>query len=268
MNGGIGIIEMFKRTNLLALVGGGKNPRFPTNQIIIWDDHQGKIISKLRFNDNITSVRLRSNKIVAITKNKFYAFNMNTLETIGIIDTYDNPLGIIGISHGDNDKLIVAFPYESQGRAFLGDISKAQKAYDFLLEKFGKDIPFKIVEDSDARVSEICFYKNMDSNPLKELLKDFDVKVYDSGFALHLTDPEIDKGIGLAELAELLDYNIENIMCIGDSENDIDLLRAGGFKVAVANACDELKEIADYVCENKYGDGVAEAIDKFVFNQD
>ena len=124
MNGGIGIIEMFKRTNLLALVGGGKNPRFPTNQIIIWDDHQGKIISKLRFNDNIMSVRLRSNKIVAITKNKFYAFNMNTLETIGIIDTYDNPLGIIGISHGDNDKLIVAFPYESQGRAFLGDISK------------------------------------------------------------------------------------------------------------------------------------------------
>ena len=149
----------------------------------------------------------------------------------------------------------------------LGDISKAQKAYDFLLEKFGEDIPFKIVEDSDARVSEICFYKNMDSEPLKELLNDFDVEVYDSGFALHLTDPEVDKGTGLVELAKLLDYNIENIMCVGDSENDIDFLRAGGFKVAVANACDELKEIADYVCENKYGDGVSEAIDKFVFNQ-
>ena len=123
---------------------------------------------------------------------------------------------------------------------------QGQKAYDFLLDKFGEDIPFKIVEDSDARVSEICFYKNMDSEPLKELLKDFDVKVYDSGFALHLTDPEVDKGIGLVELAKLLDYNVEK---------------------AVANACDELKEIADYVCENKYGDGVAEAIDKFVFNE-
>ena len=150
----------------------------------------------------------------------------------------------------------------------LGDISKAQKAYDFLLEKFGEDIPFKIVEDSDARVSEICFYKNMDSEPLKELLQDFDVEVYDSGFALHLTDPDVDKGTGLAELAKLLDYNIENMMCIGDSENDIDFLHAAGFKVAVANACDELKEIADYVCENKYGDGVAEAIDKFVFTED
>ena len=56
-------------------------------------------------------------------------------------------------------------------------------------------------------------------------------------------------------------------MCIGDSENDIDFLRAGGFKVAVANACDELKEMADYVCEKKYGDGTAEAIEKFVFNE-
>ena len=107
----------------------------------------------------------------------------------------------------------------------------------------------------------------MDSEPLKELLQDFDVIVYDSGFALHLTDPNVNKGIGLSELAKLLDYNIENIMCIGDSENDIDFLHAAGFKVAVANACDGLKEIADYVCENKYGDGVAEAIDKFVFNE-
>ena len=122
MNGGIGIIEMLKRTNLLALVGGGKNPKFPINQLIIWDDHQGKIITKLRFNDNIVSVRLRSDKIIAITRGKFYAFNMNTLVTLGIIDTYDNPLGIIGISNGDNNKLIVAFPYESQGRVILGDI--------------------------------------------------------------------------------------------------------------------------------------------------
>ena len=74
MNGGIGIIEMLKRTNLLALVGGGINPKFPTNQLIIWDDHQGKIISKLRFNDNIISVRLRNDKIIVLTRNKFYAF--------------------------------------------------------------------------------------------------------------------------------------------------------------------------------------------------
>ena len=125
MNGGIGIIEMFQRTNLLALVGGGKNPKFQINQLIIWDDHQGKIISKLRFNENLMSVRLRNNKIIVLTRNKFYAFNMKTLVTIAIIKTYDNPLGIIATSNGDiNNKLIVAFPYESQGHVFLGEITQ------------------------------------------------------------------------------------------------------------------------------------------------
>lgn len=125
MNGGIGIIEMFQRTNLLALVGGGKNPKFLINQLIIWDDHQGKIISKLRFNENLMSVRLRNNKIIVLTRNKFYAFNMKTLVTIAIIKTYDNPLGIIATSNGDiNNKLIVAFPYESQGHVFLGEITQ------------------------------------------------------------------------------------------------------------------------------------------------
>ena len=125
MNGGIGIIEMFQRTNLLALVGGGKNPKFQINQLIIWDDHQGKIISKLRFNENLMSVRLRNNKIIVLTRNKFYAFNMKTLVTIAIIKTYDNPLGIIATSNGDiNNKLIVAFPYESQGHVFLGETTQ------------------------------------------------------------------------------------------------------------------------------------------------
>lgn len=122
MNGGIGRIEMLKKTNILALVGGGKVPCFPPHILIIWDDHQGKIISKLRFNENILNIRLRNDKIIAIFENKIYIFNLNTLETISIINSYINPTGIIGISNGDNNKLILAFPFECQGTLFLGDI--------------------------------------------------------------------------------------------------------------------------------------------------
>ena len=82
MNGGIGIIEMLKKTNILALAGGGKMPCFPLNQLIIWDDHQGKIISILRFNDNIINIRLRNDKIITVLQSKIYIFNVNTLETI------------------------------------------------------------------------------------------------------------------------------------------------------------------------------------------
>ena len=122
MNGGIGKIEMFKKTNILALVGGGKIPCFPPNKLIIWDDHQGKIISNLRFNDNILNVRLRNDKIISILQKKIYIFNLNTLETISILDSFSNPTGIIGISNGDNNKLIIAFPYEAQGQVYVGNL--------------------------------------------------------------------------------------------------------------------------------------------------
>lgn len=121
MNGGIGIIEMLKKTNILALAGGGKIPCFPPNQFVIWDDHQGKIISMLRFNDNIINIRLRNDKIIPVLQKKIYIFNINTLETISSLDTFDNPLGIIGMSNGDNNKLIIAFPYESQGKVYVGN---------------------------------------------------------------------------------------------------------------------------------------------------
>ena len=45
--------------------------------------------------------------------------------------------------------------------------------------------------------------------------------------------------------------------------NDEDFLKEAGYKIAVGNAEDKLKEISTYVCENKYGEGVAEAIEKF-----
>ena len=40
LNGGIGIIEMLYKTNILALVGGGKNPKFKLNELIIWDEEK------------------------------------------------------------------------------------------------------------------------------------------------------------------------------------------------------------------------------------
>ena len=119
MNGGIGKIEMLKRTNILALVGGGKIPCFPPNQLIIWDDHQSRIISKIRFNDNILNIRLREDKIIAILQYQIHIFNLNSLETISILDTFDNSGGIIGISNGDNNKLIIGFPYKLQGHVSI-----------------------------------------------------------------------------------------------------------------------------------------------------
>lgn len=89
--------------------------------------------------------------------------------------------------------------------------------------------------------------------------------VYSSNRYLEFNAPGISKGIGLLELARMLGVPPEETMAIGDSSNDISMIRAAGLGVAVANATDEAKAAADYVCrdDNDAG-GVAEAIEKFV----
>ena len=53
---------MLFRCNILGLVGGGKNPKFPPNQLIIWDDYRNRALADMTFRSDIKAVRLRRDK--------------------------------------------------------------------------------------------------------------------------------------------------------------------------------------------------------------
>ena len=56
----------------------------------------------------------------------------------------------------------------------------------------------------------------------------------------------------------------ENVIACGDGYNDISMVEYAGLGVAMANAQDELKEVADYVTFSNDEDGVAHIIEKYI----
>ena len=83
---------------------------------------------------------------------------------------------------------------------------------------------------------------------------------------IEINGSNADKGDGLAHLCEHLGISQENVMAVGDSDNDLRMLRAAGFSVAVENGADEVKEVVDIVTLPSYEDGVAHAIETYALH--
>lgn len=85
-------------------------------------------------------------------------------------------------------------------------------------------------------------------------------------FDLLVSHQEATKLHGIFEVAKYLGVEKDEIIGIGDSGNDFQLLMACGTKVAMGNAIDDLKAVADYVAPSVTEDGVADAIEKFLLS--
>lgn len=81
---------------------------------------------------------------------------------------------------------------------------------------------------------------------------------------LEIMPQGVDKGKGIRRLGELYGITADEIMALGDSQNDLDMLKAAGFPVAMTNAADEVRAVASYVTASNDDDGVAAAVEKFV----
>lgn len=75
------------------------------------------------------------------------------------------------------------------------------------------------------------------------------------------------KAVGLRFLANLLKVPMECTMACGDSQNDADIMQASAIGVAMGNASNDVKAIADFISKSNNDSGVAYAIEKFVLNQ-
>ncbi len=121
LDGGIGIVEMLYKSNIIALVGGGHSPKYNKNKVIIWDDYQNKIISELKFSSSVLNVKLKRDKIFVVCSRRIFIFNFQNFRNLDIIDTLNNPNGLFGLNQSEK-QTIIAFPVSIEKENIQGYI--------------------------------------------------------------------------------------------------------------------------------------------------
>ena len=123
-------------------------------------------------------------------------------------------------------------------------------------------------EKNNIVKSEIIYRDRALIHELRRELNQFtQLEIVDSSrYNIEITRKGVSKGKAVERLATLYGVKREEVMAIGDSENDISMLEYAGLGIAMGNAPDRVKEKADYITDSNDNEGVANAICKFVLD--
>lgn len=116
-----------------------------------------------------------------------------------------------------------------------------------------------------------CLYENTNYDYLKsiageieDLTKDMDVS-YSSNRYLEFNKKGVNKGSGLAKLAEMLGVDMKDTIAVGDNFNDLPMIQAAGLGIGVANTVKDMKPLCDALTEATCEDNaISEVIYKYV----
>ena len=131
-------------------------------------------------------------------------------------------------------------------KEYLADWKHDVQKVQFFTDR--PELRLRLMKELPARFENLCVSSSVSDN----------VEINQSG---------ANKGEALRALADHLGFSYEATIAFGDGLNDLSMLRDAGIGVAMSNACDEAKEIADWVTLSCDEDGVACGINKYCFNE-
>jgi Cof subfamily protein (haloacid dehalogenase superfamily) len=173
---------------------------------------------------------------------------------------------IVDICKTNNLTFAVYCEYTVFSESIEGRIKYFQKRNESLCEddKVAIKIVDNIYTDIDERVFKVLV-SNDNSEVLERVKGEINKipgieAVKSSANLLDIMTEGVTKGNALKDLAEILKIKREEIIAIGDNHNDISMLEYAGYAIAVGNAEQVVKDIADLVTVTNDEDGVAKAL--------
>lgn len=110
---------MLGKSNFVALVGGGKQPKFPQNTVIIFDDSKQKVALQIPVLTAVRGVRLSRTHIVVALQNSIRVYKFQSPPDLwAVFETADNPLGLCCLT-----PKTIAFPGRTPGQVQLVELA-------------------------------------------------------------------------------------------------------------------------------------------------
>lgn len=152
------------------------------------------------------------------------------------------------------------------------------------MEHFQMGVYIPLFEKATAKVDDIWKYYEENSCPVekfniyhttedardrtKKRLEGLNLVLSNSEkTSVEISAPGVTKGTGLKALCGYLGISIEETIAVGDSDNDIDILKTAGLSVAMGNSNDIVKEICDVMVSDCDHDGCAEVIKDYLLRE-
>ncbi|BCU52212.1 Cof-type HAD-IIB family hydrolase [Staphylococcus auricularis] len=128
------------------------------------------------------------------------------------------------------------------------------KQVDDIKAYIQEEVPKVLGVGYESNIKEA--YQSMEDQHFND---DIDVTM-SKPFFLEFIAKDVSKGNAIQQLTQKLDFSMEEIVAFGDSTNDLSMLKEVGCGVAMDNASDEVKDIADKVTLSHNDDGIPHAL--------
>ncbi|RZC55566.1 hypothetical protein C5167_014425 [Papaver somniferum] len=184
---GVGVVEMLFRCNILALVGGGPEPQYPINKVMIWDDHQSRCIGELSFRSEVRTVRLRRDRIIVVLEQKIFVYNFADLKLLHQIETIANPKGLCVVSQVSGS-LVLVCPGLQKGQVRVEHYgSKRTKfimAHDSRIACFALTQDGRTLATASSKGTLVRIFNTFDGTLLQEVRRGTDrAEIYSLAFS-------------------------------------------------------------------------------------
>ncbi|KAG7291414.1 hypothetical protein NEMBOFW57_001433 [Staphylotrichum longicolle] len=118
-NAGVGLVQMMGKANYVGLVGGGRQPKFAANKLIIWDDLKSKSALEISALTPVRGVQLSKDHIVVVLQNSVRVYRFaKPPNLLSAYETANNPWGLCCLSPKR-----IAFPGRTTGHVQLVEIA-------------------------------------------------------------------------------------------------------------------------------------------------